>query len=158
MTSRKSLLQRLSTNNLHFIVVTNRKIYKYKNFWYIMNPLELIKEARERRKINRIAFLVLESLDLSNNGFEDCNQLRRAVSRALNDAGFRTTKILITSQPPDRYLGHSVRPNQVEHEAIGVHCGVLDPLYPRTLPLDKYLKRVYKPEEGVELVVTFQQA
>lgn len=121
-----------------------------------MNPLQHIKDARERRKINRIAFLFLEGVDLSNQGFENCNDLRRGLSQALNDAGYETIGIRVKSSLPNRNLGHVVRPHQFEHEAIGVRTGILDPLYPRVIQRDRYLKEVYKPEDGVELIL--QQA
>ena len=118
-----------------------------------MNPLQQIKNARERRKINRIAFSALEGVDLSNQGFEDCNELRRLLTKDLNDAGFETTTVRVTSSPSNLYLGHTVRPNQSEHEIVGVRLGVIDPLYPKVMPQDRYLKRVYQPENGVELII-----
>lgn len=125
-----------------------------------MNPIQSIRDARERRRIIRIASPLWDGLDVSNSGTDSCDDLTTGTfGNLLKHNGIDAIRTIVTPKPEGKDLGHVTRERQYGHEVLMLPVGVLDPLYPRRiLPLCEYLKQVYHPQECIELVVTLQQA
>ena len=125
-----------------------------------MNPIQNIRDARERRRVIRIVSPLWDGRDITNSGTDSCDDLTICpFGNILKQNGIDAVRAMVTPKPEGRDLGHVTRERQYGHEVLVLRVGVLDPLYPRRiLPKDRYFREVYRPQEGTELVLAHQQA
>jgi len=83
----------------------------------------------------------------------DCDYLAQLMEAKSREMGIRYERKTIVAEPPGSDLGHMNLQRQSAHVVLDINGKVFDPYFRIPLPMEEYLKRVYAPERGVELVV-----